>query len=380
MAKGMSTCPPRQGNILQVLQGDCRHTLKSLPDSSIQCCVTSPPYWGLRSYLPKDHPDKPLEIGQEKTPAEYVETMVKVFREVWRVLKDDGVVFLNLGDSYFGSGCGGNPPNSKHQKQRTNRGSVSFSDVRRTTSYGNGGKDHCKLKPKDLVGIPWRVALALQADGWYLRSDIIWAKPNCMPESITDRPTRSHEYIFLLSKSERYYYDHEVIKEPAIYDVDGTGTAARKARARDDLKSHPNGKRAGIRPGGYKNSVNFGGKNNGNEKQRGHSRRHNGFNDRLDSMEKAEQCTGMRNKRDVWIVSPAKYRDAHFAVFPPALIKPYILAGSATGDVVLDPFGGSGTTGQVAIEFGRKAILCELNAAYITMIKSRTTTTPGLPL
>lgn len=201
-----------------------------------------------------------------------------------------------------------------------------------------------------------------------------------MPESVTDRPTKSHEYIFLLTKHNRYYYDAEAIKEPYIYDVDGTGTAARKARAKEDLKSHPNGERSGIRPAGYKNSVNFNGKNSGNDKQRGHSRRHAGFNDRWDHMVKQEQCTGMRNKRDVWTIAPAQYKEAHFATFPKQLITPCVLAGSRPGDTVLDPFAGSGTTGEVALELGRNAILCELNAEYIPMIKARTNTTVGLPL
>lgn len=351
-----------------VIHGDCRETLKTLPAESVQCVVTSPPYWGLRSYLPKDHPSKSHEIGQEKTPQEFVETMVNVFRECHRVLRKDGTLWLNLGDSY-----------------------ASAWPCSRVSAIGNGSLENGKrenrparlpagLKEKDLIGIPWRVALALQADGWYLRSDIIWAKPNCMPESVTDRPTRSHEYIFLLSKSQKYFYDNEAIKEPCIYDVDGTRPAARKARAREDLKSHPSGERSGIRPGGFKNSVNFDGKNKGNEKQRGHSRRHQGFNDRWDSMEKTEQCAGFRNKRDVWFVAPACYAEAHFATFPPDLIKPCILAGTEPGDVVLDPFGGSGTTGQVSLELGRKAILLELNEAYLPLIHQRTAVTAGLPL
>lgn len=352
--------------MLTILNGDCREMLKTISNESIQCCVTSPPYWGLRDY---GHPG---QIGQEETPERFVETMRQVFSEVRRVLREDGTLWLNLGDSYandcFGTGMGGSPA-----KQFTNRGTthnLSESDCYRGIPQG--------LKRKDLIGIPWRVALALQSDGWYLRSDIIWAKANCMPESVTDRPTRSHEYIFLLSKSARYFYDHEAIKEPCIYDVDGTGTAARKARASEDLKSHPTAAREGIRPGGYKNSVNFDGKNKGAEKQRGHSRRHDGFNERWDKMEREEQCPGMRNKRDVWTIAPANYPEAHFATYPPALIKPCILAGSRPNDTVLDPFGGSGTTGEVALELGRKAVLIELNPKYIPLIERRTFVTPGL--
>jgi site-specific DNA-methyltransferase (adenine-specific) len=242
------------------------------------------------------------------------------------------------------------------------------------------------------------VALALQADGWYLRSDIIWAKSNCMPESVTDRPTRSHEYIFLMTKSKKYFYDHEAIKEPCIYDVDGTGTQARKARSEGN-KRLPTSERNGIRPikshqeftrdhpdraenskyknGGYKNATKFEGKNKGNEKLRGHPRQQWDTTGFLDQASKQEQCTGMRNKRDVWMIAPANYPEAHFATFPPELIKPCILAGTKPGDIVLDPFAGSGTTGMVSIELGRKAVLIELNEKYIELIKQRTNTTVG---
>lgn len=317
------------GQTLTIINGDCRTALRQLPDESVNCCVTSPPYWGLRDY---GHAD---QIGQEKTPEAFVQNLVTVFREVKRVLREDGTLWLNLGDSYA---------------------------------------------EKSLAGTPWLVAFALKADGWYLRSDIVWAKRNCMPESVTDRPTRSHEFLFLLSKSPKYYYNHEAIKEPCIYDVDGTGTAARKARQNVDDKSMPTAERNGMRPAGYKNSVNFEGKNKGKEKQRGHSRRHDGFNDRWDKMEKEEQCTGMRNKRDVWTVAPANYPEAHFATYPPELIKPCILAGCPADGVVLDPFGGSGTTGMVALELGRRAVLVELNPEYVNLINQRCNTTRGLPL
>lgn len=369
------------GKSLIVLRGDSRDTLRSLPSASVQCCVTSPPYWGLRSYLKAGHPDKPREIGQEATPQAYVDALRSVFAEVWRVLKDDGTLWLNLGDSYAADrGSTGMPAETLaggkngHGDEESARGRGERLDEnhrRNCTRYG--------LKHKDLIGIPWRVALALQADGWYLRSDIIWAKRNCMPESVIDRPTRSHEYIFLLSKFARYFYNAEAIKEPCIYDVDRTGTAARKMRAEGN-KLLPTAERNGIRPGGYKNSVNFDGKDRGNEKQRGHSRRHDGFNNRWDQMEREEQCTGMRNKRDVWTVAPANYPEAHFATFPPDLIKPCILAGSRAGDTVLDPFGGSGTTGEVALELGRRAVLCELNADYLPLIEQRCAVTPGLAI
>jgi DNA modification methylase len=343
------------GQALRVITGDCRTALRELPADCVNCCVTSPPYWGLRNY---GHPD---QIGQEETPQGYVETMRQVFDEVWRVLRDDGTLWLNLGDSYAsawavpggnGRGIGAGSLENGKRKDRPNR--------------LVGG-----LKEKDLVGIPWRVALALQADGWYLRSDIIWAKRNCMPESVTDRPTRSHEYIFLLTKSARYAYDAEAIKEPASeHDWE-----SRIGRSNLNNKLLHTELVNGIRP---RDKVKY--TPNGKDKQRGHSRRHDGFNDRWDKMEKTEQCSGMRNKRDVWTVAPANYPEAHFATYPPELIKPCILAGCPVGGLVLDPFGGSGTTGAVALELGRRAVLVELNPDYTKLINERCTTTPGLPL
>ncbi len=351
---------------LRIIQGDALEVMKGLERESVNCCVTSPPYWGLRDYGVAG------QIGLEPTPQAYVEKMRLIFSEVWRVLRDDGTVWLNLGDSYASSPVG------------TFNGGSQILAGRDLSSHESGSKFNklaaSGLKPKDLIGIPWRVAFALQSDGWWLRSDIIWSKANCMPESVTDRPTRSHEYIFLLTKSARYLYDHEAIKEPCIYDVNGTGTAARKARAEEHHKAMPTAERNGIRPGGYKNSVNFDGKNHGQEKQRGHSRRHDGFNDRWDHMEKEEQCTGMRNKRDVWTVAPANYPEAHFATFPPELIKPCILAGCPTGGTVMDPFLGSGTTAAVALELGRHAIGIELSPEYVKLAQARcASVTPGLP-
>lgn len=364
-------------NLLTVLNGDALDQLKKVETESVQCCVTSPPYFGLRDY------GNTGQIGLEKTPDEYVAKMVAVSREVRRVLKNDGTLWLNLGDSYAGSGKGGNP---EAGKQATNHGSQSIGvlygktgDTAREAAVTNVSRltfPEIGIKAKDLVGIPWMVAFALRADGWWLRQDIIWSKANCIPESVTDRCTKSHEYLFMLTKQAKYYYDAEAIKEPCIYDVDGTGTAARKARAEGN-KLLPTEKVNGLRPGGYKNSVNFEGKNSGREKQRGHSRKPAGFNDRWDAMEKVEQCTGMRNKRDVWTIAPANFPDAHFATYPPDLIKPCILAGSKPGDVILDPFAGSGTTGMVALELGRKALLIELNPEYVKLLEKRCAVTPG---
>ncbi len=296
----------------EIWQGDCLDILRGIAAQSIQCCITSPPYFGLRDYGVDG------QIGLEKTPDEYVAKMVAVFREVRRVLKDDGTLWLNLGDSYTGSGKGGNP-----------------------LGIGN----------KQLIGIPWRIAFALQADGWYLRSDIIWVKPNPMPESVRDRPTRSHEYIFLLSKSEKYYYDYEAIREPAI------------AKSPTEMDGGPQRSRDGS-------NANKG-RDFKKDKQRGHSRRHAGFNARWDAMTKEEQCGGMRNKRDVWNVATRPFPEAHFATFPIDLINPCILAGSKCGDVVLDPFGGTGTTAVAANHLGRRAILCELNREYVDMARRR---------
>lgn len=323
--------------MLWQINGDAR----ALPikAETVQCVVTSPPYWRQRNY------GVASQIGLEKTPDAFVAQLVSVFREVRRVLKDSGTVFLNLGDSYFGGGRGGNPGDSAFRKQATNVGSpVAPSRI----SPG--------LKPKDLVGIPWRVAFALQADGWYLRSDIIWAKPNPMPESVTDRPTRSHEYLFLLTKAARYYYDAAAIKTPA----------------KSETKKMPDGWETG--PGGH-GAFHRNGREKGRpttDKQRGHSRRHAGFNGRWDAMEKSEQQQNGANARSVWWIATQGTPLAHFATFPEALVQPCILAGSRPGDLVLDPFAGTGTVGKVAVEHGRKALMLDLKREYLLLdVKKR---------
>jgi len=317
-----------------ILSGDALEVLRSLPDEAAHCCVTSPPYWGLRDYGVEG------QLGLEKTPEEYVERLVGVFREVRRVLRDDGTLWLNLGDSYQTTSGGG------QQVAQSNTGAGLAAD-----RIGAGKIPG--LKPKDLVGIPWHVAFALQADGWWLRSDIIWAKPNPMPESVKDRPTKAHEYVFLLSKAKRYYYDAEAIKEPSVYPNDD-----RKGRALETHKRMPSEMVAGIRP-------------RKTDKQRGHGRRHDGFNDRWDTMTREEQCFMGRNKRSVWWVATKPYPEAHFAVYPPDLIRPCILAGCPPGGIVLDPFIGSGTTGVVAKQHGRNYIGIELNPEYIEMAEAR---------
>jgi DNA modification methylase len=424
--------------VIQVLHGDCRDTLKTIPAGTVQCCVTSPPYWGLRSYLTKGHASKHLEIGQEKTPEAYVETMVQVFREVRRCLHESGTLWLNIGDSYNGSGAGGggNRKGNEHGQH----------DV--MVEQGRPYAD--TLKPKDLCMIPWRVALALQQPwlrcnycgvdnhatqwatfpngrricphcglskgnkisetGWWLRSVICWHKKSCMPESVTDRPTNSWEPIFLLAKSQRYFYDAEAVKEPNTW---------------------PDHNRFG-------NKARLDGNGTGNMAD--------------DAPEFADR-TG-RNQRNVWTLGPEPYSEAHFATFPTEIPRRAILAGTSargccpkcfapwervvekqfvstrgnsvkaghTGKhldesnnwknegcgvnetrtvgwqpgcecyglskslypsipcTVLDPFGGSGTTGAVTLELGRQAILCELNDAYLPLIQTRTNVTRGLNL
>lgn len=332
-----------------IVQADARHI--PLKAGVVQCVVTSPPYWGLRDYGVGG------QIGLEASPAEYVATMVGVFREVWRVLKPSGTVWLNIGDSYAtGAGKVGDCPGGGAQGERwKERGAMTAPN--RMPMPG--------LKPKDLIGVPWRLALALQADGWWIRSDIIWDKPNPMPESVTDRPTRSHEYVFLLTKSERYFYDQEAIKEP--------GSMASVARL-----NQPN---FANQQGGAKD---YGSQSNRStrrtlenlkarvDKQRGHSRRHDGFNDRWDEMEKREQCSLMVNKRDVWKIACEPTPDAHFATFPQKLVEPCVLAGSRSGDLVLDPFIGSGTVGKVCERLGRRWVGLELNGDYIGIAKRKT--------
>lgn len=359
---------------LKILSGDCRVTLGGIVAATVQCCVTSPPYWGLRSYLLANHPNKAQEIGQEKTPAEFVAALLAVFGGktnpigVWRALRDDGTLWLNLVDSYNNSQTGGNGATGGRDKSTlaSEMAPMFTTPTKKHLVYG--------LKPKDLIGIPWRVAFALQEAGWYLRSDIIWAKPNCMPESVTDRPTRSHEYLFLLTKAPRYYYDAEAIKEPPSPELLKQISEGYQGRSTKDFSDNLAQDASATKSriiNGYRSKI---------DKQRGHSRRHDGFNDRWDNLSKSEQMSCGANKRDVWTIPPAAYSEAHFATFPPDLIKPCILAGTKPGDIVLDPFGGSGTTGEVALELGRKAILCELNDDYLPLIDRRTHVTPGLAL
>lgn len=339
----------------EILQGDVRETLRALETGSVQTCVTSPPYFGLRDYGVSG------QIGLEPTPAEYVEQMVAVFREVRRVLRDDGTLWLNLGDSYAsGGGTGSQGSRGERFDRRHTR--ETLMPVRKWP--------HEAIKPKDLIGIPWRVAFALQQDGWYLRQDIIWHKSNPMPESVRDRCTKAHEYVFLLSKSERYYWDAEAMQEPA--NLTGKGNAN------------------GFRGGAYINNSTFDNAAGGNRTQKGDvGTRSKRDSFKRDGSKRAEVIPGQsvgthrpdrpeseydvftRNRRSVWTVATRPYKGAHFATFPPALIEPCILAGAPFNGLVLDPFTGSGTTAAVALQHGRRFIGCELNPDYIKLAEAR---------
>jgi len=319
----------------RILIGDCLEVLRGLPRGMAQTCVTSPPYYGLRDYGCAG------QIGLEAKPDAYVARLVDVFREVRRVLRDDGTLWLNLGDSYASGGRKSRDPGQS--KIHPAFDGDEFADGLRPV-------DPPGIKPKDLLGIPWMVAFALRADGWWLRQDIIWHKPNPMPESVTDRCTKAHEYVFMLTKSARYFYDAAAISEPMIY----AGVT-------------------GMDASGYKDAEAFAGKHAKADKQRGHSRRHAGFNDRWDAMTKARQCSAMRNARSVWPIATRPYSGAHFATMPPDLAERCIKAGSKPGDMVLDPFGGAGTTGLVADRLGRSATLIELNPEYARFARERIT-------
>ena len=304
----------------KILVGDALDRLREIADGSIQTCVTSPPYWGLRDYGDDD------QLGLESTPTEFVEKLCEVFDQVWRVLADDGTLWVNLGDSYAGASL----------SRASNNGRAGYGKPREGTfsRLGDG------LKSKELVGIPWRFAFAMQDRGWYLRQDIIWAKPNPMPESVTDRCTKSHEYIFLLTKNPRYYFDSEAIREPLA--------ESSLSRLAQDIDGQTGSARA-----------NGGAKTNGNMKALG-------------------DPEAGRNKRSVWNVGVASFKDAHFAVYPTALIEPCVKAGSAEGDTVLDPFSGSGTTGEVALKLGRNYVGCELNPHYAQLSEHRLTNALGM--
>lgn len=342
--------------MIQILQGDCRDVLRTLPDESVHCCVTSPPYWGLRDYGVDG------QIGLEESLHDFVGQMVGVFREVRRVLRKDGTCWVNLGDSYAGA-RGGAQGTSGQLADR----SVAKSQCRERGFALTAPE----IKPKEICGVPWRVAFALQADGWFLRQDIVWHKPNPMPESVTDRCTKAHEYLFLLTKAGGYWWDADAIREPVTGGAHrrgsdpppagwGQGEEPRTARELQREGVHRKSK-----PGVPPKSAPAG----------------NGRVRANDSFQSAVTDLVIdRNKRSVWTVPSEPYKGAHFATYPPSLIRPCILAGCPVGGTVLDPFGGSGTTGQVALELGRRAILIELNPEYVALAHQRTNVTPGLAL
>lgn len=345
----------------KIIIGDCLATLKTMNSSCVHCVVTSPPYFGLRDYGNSN------QIGLEPSPQEYIAKLVEVFREVRRVLRPDGTCWLNLGDSYARAPAkGGSGPNGKNEsrwgyggaqaarvkdpnsKQASNR-SADLDHIRKFRP-GSGRADGIVdergqrnrngvgpvpgLKDKDLIGIPWRVALALQADGWYLRQDIIWHKPNPMPESVRDRCTKAHEYLFLLTKSDRYYFDSDAIAEEAKYKPGGSHTDVPQGGFDDK----------GPIPGSGQRSF--------------------------------RAIRETRNKRSVWTVATRPFKEAHFATFPPALVEPCILAGSKPGGIILDPFAGAGTTGVVAKQHNRHFVGFELNPEYAAMAERRISMTP----
>lgn len=352
---------------VSILVGDCREQMRAMPEKSVQCCVTSPPYFGLRDY---GHAG---QIGLEATPDEFVAAMVKVFREVRRVLADDGTVWLNLGDSYAGSRCG-------PQGLLGEMADRSVTSQREAREQAGNYAARPGAKAKDLIGIPWMVAFALRADGWYLRQDIIWSKPNPMPESVTDRCTKAHEYIFLLSKSPRYYYDAAAIAEPL-----GLASVARLAQdvdsqqGSDRVPGKTNGtmKAVGRRAAGNKTHKSQTAYEAGDERLRTKAGLVS-FAERERGKVEAGDLDGTRNRRSVWTVATQPFKEAHFATYPPALIEPCILAGCPTGGTVLDPFGGAGTTGLVADRLGRSAVLIELNPQYAEIARRRIADEQGM--
>lgn len=303
----------------RILVGDCIDMMRTLSDKSVHTCVTSPPYFGLRDYGVDG------QIGLEETPGEFIARLVEVFREVRRVLRDDGTAWVNMGDSYASDSKWGGSTGGKHVKALHGEGSIG----RTRTRTG--------LPDKNLMGMPWRLAFALQDDGWILRQDIIWHKPNPMPESTRDRCTKAHEYIFLLSKSRRYRCDMEAIREQAV----GGQSESAMQFGRDGASADH------VIPG-------------------------QSFAQHRQDRERATDASGeTRNKRSVWAVPTQGFKGAHFATFPPDLIRPCILAGAPRGGIVLDPFGGAGTTAVVAMQEGRKSVLCELNPDYAAMAERR---------
>ncbi|WP_263147760.1 site-specific DNA-methyltransferase [Pseudomonas sp. RIT-PI-AD] len=339
----------------QILVGDCITSMRTLPAASVHTCITSPPYYGLRDYGVEG------QIGLEETPAEFIARLVDVFREVRRVLRDDGTLWVNMGDSYTSGNRGYRALDKKIPAREMN--------ARPSPPEG--------LKAKDLIGIPWRLAFALQYDGWYLRQDIIWQKPNPMPESTRDRCTKAHEYVFLLSKQPKYFFDQDAIREPATSGRTPTGVGFGHGY---DVKPKPRvAKPTGWADQGPRDAVSW-----ATEQRQGRGSKRNSFSRESkysagEHGQKAQHRPGRqdveyshtRNKRSVWTVATHPFKQAHFATFPPDLIRPCVLAGSPRGGLVLDPFGGAGTTALVAMQEGRRSVLCELNPEYAALARAR---------
>jgi site-specific DNA-methyltransferase (adenine-specific) len=348
----------------QILVGDCIDMMRTLPDKSVHTCVTSPPYFGLRDYGVEG------QIGLEETPAEFIARLVDVFREVRRVLRDDGTAWVNMGDSYASGGRGGGG------SFMAERGDGAWQGKGEATGWRSAPAG---LKHKDLMGMPWRLAFALQDDGWYLRRDIIWHKPNPMPESTRDRCTKAHEYLFLLSKSRRYHCDMRAIREPAAYGPTPSGVGFGHG-------FDPVPKPRVTVPAGWDTSTGEGGhgtfhkdgsaRSNRDSFQREGSKREQAIPGQSKGTHRPDREPSSwdlltRNKRSVWTVATHSFKGAHFATFPPDLIRPCILAGAPRGGLVLDPFGGAGTTSLVSMQEGRRSILCELNPEYAAMARAR---------
>jgi DNA modification methylase len=327
---------------VRIIEGDCRNVLPSLGAESFDCIVTSPPYWGLRDY------GTDAQIGLEPTMTEYLETMVAVFRELRRVLKPSGTFWLNIGDSYAGGGRGGDPADSSFRKQATNAGSL----VKPTALAASG------LKAKDLCMIPNRLAIMLQDDGWYVRSEIIWHKPNPMPESVTDRPTCAHEKVWLLTRCSNYFYNAKAIEEIAVAsslgEIDGGAQRARDGSNANRGRNYRDGKQSATAGASIGSSV----------------RRMDGFNERWDAREALVPAL-TRNARNVWSIASQPFKGSHFATMPVDLAERCIRAGSPEGGHILDPFGGAGTTGLAADRLGRDVTLIELNPSYAALAEAR---------
>lgn len=368
-------------------RGDCRDLMRAMIADGVrvQTIVTSPPYWGLRSYLPDGHPDKRCEIGQEPTLREFIDTLVGVFDLARELLADDGTLWLNMGDSYAGSRSGpetGSTLNGTRRNQTEANRAMTASRRRDDAPIPRSDVRVAGLKPKDLVGQPWRLAFALQDAGWYLRQDIIWHKPNPMPESVRDRCTKAHEYLFLLSKSPKYYFDQEAILEPVSPNTHAR--LSQNVQAQIGSERANGGAKANGNMKAVARGVGWGHGTDADERSRGRVKRKladegGGTKNNASFDEAMAIMPTERNRRSVWTIPTQSYSGAHFATFPEALVEPCVLAGSRPGDVVFDPFFGSGTVGQVAQRFGRRFLGCELNPDYESLQRDRLRQ-PGLAL